>query len=174
MDETIQRKETPAFQDRLLLAIKDKGFREVLLAKAAGISSANMQKLLMGHYKPSKQEVLRIADALNVSAEYLLGFTDDDSPHAGYDRWQIVPPEIRERQLELEDEIAETKAALASIAKIVVEHLDESELGERFTGLSAIVSIGEAHEAKLKDLRKEKEELMNQILLKLSKKQLAQ
>jgi len=77
-DETI-------FQQRLVAARKKRGFNQEELAQKSGLKPAAVSHFETGARKPSFDNLRRLADALNVTADYLLGRTDDPEGFAEAD-----------------------------------------------------------------------------------------
>lgn len=66
------------FQERLNEELKAKGWKQVDLCKAAGISSSQATHLMNGRTKdPTLTTAGKIAEALDVSLDYLAGRTDN-------------------------------------------------------------------------------------------------
>lgn len=65
------------FSDRLRQAIKANGMSQRAVAKAAGCTVENLNKMTRGKIKlgPSAYWLVQIATALNVSADWLIGLT---------------------------------------------------------------------------------------------------
>ena len=66
------------FQERLLLQMKKRGWKQVDLCRAANISSSQATHLMNGRTKdPSLSTTAKISKALDVSLDYLAGLTDN-------------------------------------------------------------------------------------------------
>lgn len=65
------------FQSRLVAARKKRGFSQDELGKRAGLQPAAVSLFETGSRKPSFDNLRRLADALDVTADYLLGRTED-------------------------------------------------------------------------------------------------
>lgn len=75
------------FSERLTALIKSQGFSQKDFAKKANITESAMSYYVKGVRTPSGEVLARIAKALDTTADYLLGSTDN--------------PEIHETQKEL-------------------------------------------------------------------------
>lgn len=64
------------FGDIMMLIRKKKGLSQVALGKAIGTSGDVIGRYERGDIKPSIDVVAKIADALEVSVDYLIGKTD--------------------------------------------------------------------------------------------------
>lgn len=68
--------------DRIGIAIKNKGFSYGLLSKETGISKSALQRYATGNTKKIPVDAAeKIANALNVSAAWIMGWEDDDRVH---------------------------------------------------------------------------------------------
>lgn len=68
---------SPAFQDRLRLAREARKLTQSELAEKAGFQPSAISHFETGGRTPSFDNLKRLADALNVSTDYLLGRVDD-------------------------------------------------------------------------------------------------
>ena len=76
------------FKDRLNIAIKAKGYNNVALSDKAGLSQAAVGYYRKGRLPRGCVELVKLANALDVTPDYLLGFSDE--PHGrrrGFDRF---------------------------------------------------------------------------------------
>ncbi|WP_419592508.1 helix-turn-helix domain-containing protein, partial [Thiolapillus sp.] len=73
------------FQKRLVTARKKRELSQDDLAKKSGLKPAAISHFETGARKPSFNNLKRLADALNVTADYLLGRTDDPEGFAEAD-----------------------------------------------------------------------------------------
>ena len=69
---------TIVFAERLEKVLIDKKIKQNKLAKETGISSGLITHYVKNNKKPSTDNLLKIVDYLNVSADYLLGRTSGD------------------------------------------------------------------------------------------------
>ena len=67
----------PIFQERLLLARRRAGVSQGELAKRTGMYASDISKMERGRMLPTAPRLRRLAEALGVSADYLLGLQDD-------------------------------------------------------------------------------------------------
>ncbi len=71
--------------ERLASALRESGLTQVELCKKAGVTAVALSSYLSGRYFPKQKTLERLADALNVSVVYLMGFdtpavTNSDQP----------------------------------------------------------------------------------------------
>ena len=59
--------------DRLQIAFKQSGLTQAQLASATGITKSSISRYLQGEFEPKATAVVKLAAALNVSVEYLMG-----------------------------------------------------------------------------------------------------
>lgn len=69
--------DSPIFQERLLLARRRAGVSQGELAKRTEMYASDISKMERGRMLPTAPRLRRLAEALDVSADYLLGLTDD-------------------------------------------------------------------------------------------------
>jgi transcriptional regulator with XRE-family HTH domain len=67
--------------ERLRQRMKHLGVNQSRLAKEAGITPSGLSQILNKERTPSTLVLLKLADALNVSVDYLLGRADEISSH---------------------------------------------------------------------------------------------
>ena len=66
------------FQERLLLQMEKRNWKQVDLCRAANISSSQATHLMNGRTRdPSLSTAAKIANALDISMDYLAGLTDN-------------------------------------------------------------------------------------------------
>ena len=65
------------FSDRLRSLRNSKGLSQKVLAEAMGITEAGYQNYEVGRRLPTFEKLLAICNALDCSADYLLGRTDE-------------------------------------------------------------------------------------------------
>lgn len=63
--------------DRIREARKNAGHTQASLAELIGIHYKNISRWEAGEYTPEVENLMLLAKALNVSADYLLGLSDD-------------------------------------------------------------------------------------------------
>lgn len=78
------------FQRRLELALQMNEMKAVDLCKATGLSSGTISQYRSGVCKPKMERLMLIAEALNVSVSWLLGYDtplqpDQETGHAVFD-----------------------------------------------------------------------------------------
>lgn len=59
--------------DRLQIAFKQSGLTQAQLASTTGITKSSISRYLQGEFEPKATAVVKLAAALNVSVEYLMG-----------------------------------------------------------------------------------------------------
>lgn len=64
------------FGERLRSCRKEKGLKQTRFCEMVGISQPNLSAYEKGRLAPTLEGLVRIADALDVSADYLLGRTE--------------------------------------------------------------------------------------------------
>ncbi len=68
------------FQKRLREALKVRGMNQQELAEQAGLKVAAINHFACGRRKPSAENLVRLADAIEVSTDFLLGRSNDLKP----------------------------------------------------------------------------------------------
>jgi len=66
-------------QDKIKKLRKNKGLAQKQLAEMVGINTTHLSRLETGRYQPSVEVLKKLADALQVSTDYLLSDTDDEA-----------------------------------------------------------------------------------------------
>lgn len=66
----------PIFRERLLLARRRAGLSQGDLAQRTAMYGSDISKMERGRMLPTAPRLRRLAEALGVSADYLLGLTD--------------------------------------------------------------------------------------------------
>ena len=74
------------FGDNMMLIRKKKGFSQAALGKLIGTSGDVIGRYERGDIKPSIEVVSKIADALEISVDYLMGKTDMQLDKEAVDR----------------------------------------------------------------------------------------
>jgi transcriptional regulator with XRE-family HTH domain len=91
----------PIFQERLLLARRRAGVSQGELAKQTEMYASDISKMERGRMLPTAPRLRRLAEALGVSADFLLGLQDTAAapsstrPHE--DAPEEKPPATRQR-----------------------------------------------------------------------------
>lgn len=89
MYETVVKESTRpnyVFPERLRAAREKRGLNQGDLAKRAGLQGSAISHFETGARKPSFDNLRRLADALDVTTDYLLGRVTDTKALAGADR----------------------------------------------------------------------------------------
>ncbi len=75
---------TWSFTERLKAAVKEKGWNQKVLAERSGIHAVQIGRLIRGERSRVEPETIRkLARALDVSADYLLGLDDEEKDFVG-------------------------------------------------------------------------------------------
>ena len=69
------------FSDRILALRKEKGILQSQLGKAIGLSQVAISRIEKGDRAVSVEVLCALVDFFDVSADYLLGLTDDPARH---------------------------------------------------------------------------------------------
>lgn len=75
MDERV-----PQFYERLRAARKHRGLSQLEVANRIGLNHANISLFETGERKPSFDNLRALADALDVTIDYILGRVDEIGP----------------------------------------------------------------------------------------------
>jgi len=67
----------PTFQERILQLKKEKNVLQKDIAKEIGISLRGYQYYEYGEKEPTLSYIIKLCNYFNVSADYLLGLSDD-------------------------------------------------------------------------------------------------
>lgn len=67
----------PKFAERLQEAMRLRNIKQYELVKHSGIDKGAISRYLSGGYEPRKDRLAKLAEALNVSESYLLGYTEN-------------------------------------------------------------------------------------------------
>jgi len=87
----------PIFKERLLLARRRADVSQGELAKRTEMYASDISKMERGRMLPTAPQLRRLAEALGVSADYLLGLTNDP-PVAGAAAPQTISRAARPRE----------------------------------------------------------------------------
>lgn len=68
------------FATRLNNLLNEKNIKQAELVEKTGIGKSSISTYLSGEYEPKQQNVYKIAQALDVSINYLMGFEDEPEP----------------------------------------------------------------------------------------------
>jgi transcriptional regulator with XRE-family HTH domain len=105
------------FPDRLRTAREHRGFNQGDLAKRASLQASAISHFETGTRKPSVDNLRRLADALDVTTDYLLGRAKDftelagaDKLHRHYNRLSSDDRDVAEKMLELLSKKATSRA----------------------------------------------------------------
>ena len=101
--------------ERIAEALSKKGMRQSELCKQTGIPKSSMSLYLSGAYEPKQDKIYKMAKALDVSSEWLMGY---DVPMMRLPWEEISPGEIQltegeEKMLELFRLIPEDQQQMA-------------------------------------------------------------
>ena len=105
------------FPDRLRTAREHRQLNQGELAKRSGLQASAISHFETGTRKPSFDNLRRLADALEVTTDYLLGRVKDfealagaDKLHRHYNRLSSDDREVAEKMMELFAQRAATRA----------------------------------------------------------------
>jgi transcriptional regulator with XRE-family HTH domain len=65
------------FKDRLIYAMKERGFRAADLSKRTGLSKARISQYVNGKFVPKSDAIILMAETLRVSELWLMGKSDE-------------------------------------------------------------------------------------------------
>ena len=101
------------FPDRLRAARDRQGWSQAELAEKSGFQASAISRFETGAAKPSFENLRRLAGALRVSTDYLLGLSDDPTASAAhapdplFRKFEGMTEEQRDFAAKLLDQIAE-------------------------------------------------------------------
>lgn len=81
MSSDITRPEEKIFRERLLAVRKEKGLTQKQLAEKIGVIYQAIGNFEKGHNLPTFQVLVRLAEALETSLDYLAALSDDPKIH---------------------------------------------------------------------------------------------
>lgn len=119
------------FGERLKQIRTARGLSQKIVADNAGITAAQVSRYEAGLQTPTEDAIRRIAQFLGVSADYLLGLTDDPSPKPG------ELPEMIKRELQRLESIEEKKRKVVELLQEAIKTLerdDDNEGGQMTNG----------------------------------------
>lgn len=67
-----------SFKVRLKEALEKTGMKQADLVRKTNITKGTISGYLTGKYKPKQKNIYKLADALNVNIDWLMGFEDVD------------------------------------------------------------------------------------------------
>ena len=102
-----------AFAERLKKVRESQGLSQRAIALATGITPAQISRYEAGLQSPTEDAIRKIAQFLGVSADYLLGLTDDPIPKSGE-----LPAFIKEKLKRLEELEKERERLLEIIEEL--------------------------------------------------------
>lgn len=79
-----------SFVERFNEVVKEKNVSQTELAKRSGITQSSISDWLKGKYLPKQDKVHALADALNVSPSYLMGWDDEENSEEPPKREKII------------------------------------------------------------------------------------
>lgn len=82
------------FSERLRNLLDSRGINQIWLAEKIHTTGATVSRYLNADRMPRGENVASVASALNVSADYLLGLSDDPTP-PGYFKQQEIEPDCK-------------------------------------------------------------------------------
>lgn len=75
--------------ERIQMLRKQRGYNQDQLAEMASLNRVTIAKYESGRIEPGAQALARIADALGVSIDYLMGREEEPHEHADDDLWDL-------------------------------------------------------------------------------------
>lgn len=105
------------FKSRLFYAMQQAGLRQIELAEKTGIGRAMISQYLAGAYVPKQTNLYKLAQALNVSVEYLLGLTEQPQTMQANEN-EGLKAVARRIETEFEPEDAEAIAKALDLLKM--------------------------------------------------------
>jgi transcriptional regulator with XRE-family HTH domain len=140
----MQAKKTPTaiFSSRLQRRMNDLSLNQVSLSKAIGVSQNAIWKWIQGKSHPAGIVTLKLARALQVTPEYLLGATDDPTqifrPADNISTCDVTPP----RDTSLREPPPTYRMADATALQPLCRFPADCDLTERLTSMeSALVTM---------------------------------
>lgn len=120
-------KKIDPFPERLLIAIRRRKILQQDLANEIGVAPRTISKYIHGHVIPPIETLRKMADALEVSVDWLLGRTDDSAGlYAEGVRDDFVPQvKILYRALRNGDE--PSSKTLMMLAESIIKEREEAE-----------------------------------------------
>lgn len=110
---TESRKPSDVFPERLRAAREKRGLSQGDLAGRAGLQASAISHFETGTRKPSFDNLRRLADALDVTTDYLLGRVTDAQALAGADRLHRHLDRLTSEDREVAEEILQLLAKKA-------------------------------------------------------------
>lgn len=89
------------FKDRLNDTLLSLGMSKATLSKKTKIARGTISRYCSGRYVPKFDNVLKIANALNVDPQWLMGYESD--PHYSLDDWKRIHAKMESGELFDED-----------------------------------------------------------------------
>jgi transcriptional regulator with XRE-family HTH domain len=102
------------FPERLRTARDKRGLNQTDLAKRAGLQASAISHFETGTRKPSFDNLRRLADALDVTTDYLLGRVKELDGLAGADRLHRHYDRLSSQDRDVADSVLETLARKAA------------------------------------------------------------
>jgi transcriptional regulator with XRE-family HTH domain len=119
-----------SFGDKIKKLRKDRGWSQDDLAEKAGIHGRHVGKYEIGKAMPNAETVVRIAEALEVSIDYLLRDDANENPNPA--------ARIKDRQLLAEFEVVDNMDEVdKSVIKSLIDaYIKKRQMEKMFTGQS--------------------------------------
>ncbi len=110
--------------ERITLRREELDLRQFQVAEAIGVTKATMCKYERNVNIPNAEILAKLAGALNTSADYLCGLTDDPTPHG--DSWVRLKDDDKSVFEVLSELSHDNKVRLSERAKIMLEEQKKS------------------------------------------------
>lgn len=121
------RKESWLFPERLLVALHRRGMKQRDLADKIGVHQKVISKYVNSKTTPPSDTLQKIADALDVSVDWLLGRVDNTTEFHAEGVEQEYKPFIKILYRALKDGSEPSKRALMMLAESIVKEHEEEE-----------------------------------------------
>lgn len=105
------------FTTRLRQAMFAKGIRQIDLSNRTGIDRSKICSYVKGRYKPNAEMITKLANALSVSPDWLLGA---DQPHIAKMAMEEVKAPLSVEEMELIEKYRSADATKKQIIKLTL------------------------------------------------------
>ncbi len=115
------------FSERLLIALHRRNITQRSLAEQIGISPKALNKYVRGRTIPSSDTLYKIAEALDVSTDWLLGRTDEPADLYAADIEDQYKPQVKILYRALKDGSKPSTSTLMMLAEAIIREREEAE-----------------------------------------------
>ena len=117
------------FSERLQVAMKRNGIKQVELCEKTGIHKSTMSQYLKGVFEPKRDRIAKIADVLNVEESWLSGYIGDPGiPMLRQTTPQVSAP-LSDYSIGEKSEAEQSREMIENIVK-EMEHLSKEKLSQ--------------------------------------------